>query len=546
MFARATTALSGSGLDVGGVCVPRPNDLMYDRCAQRAVDALRAPYPHFSASARNADPDAYHSAQCARRAALESLLWVDLNQDALDRMLDLIELICQEDCWSVSFEKFDDPMCPRIDVQAAETGVLIAWVLRKHGARIAEAASGLAARMLCEVRRRLFAPILNGGDYDFLRGAGRAPALILADIAVCCMLMEKTPSRRQPPLKLILHTLDRLCLTKRCAPCAIVDRLMDACALADFARLTKRLTRGEVDFTRETPPAEWLDDALIPWIGREYFFDPAGCGMMPEASGMDYFRLGYFTRDRAIAALGAALLRETDRPAATVTGRILSMELVRAARDEVSPPPRLRRAAMEDGSLLLSRIGGMTCAITQGSDRANAGDIILFADAAPILIDTGSPDDHSLPMINGARPLRHPRSRVPMDCDFQDDHDLMSADLSLCYPDACGLRAYQRTLMTMRGDLTVRLIDAFEFGAPPAQLAFRFITAQKPLILRDCVRLGPVVMTWDGDLAIEVRDLELRDPSAAQNLPAKCCILQCTSLRPAARSIFSFTFEKRL
>ena len=456
-------------------------------------------------------------------------------------MLDLIELICQEDSWSISFEKFDNPMCPRIDMQAAETGVLFAWVLRKHGARIAEAASGMTARMLCEVRRRLFAPILNGGDYDFLRGAGTVPALILADVAVCCMLMEKNPARRQPPLKLILHTLDRLCLTKRRAPCAIVNRLMDVCALADFARLTRRLTRGEVDFTRETPPTEWLDDALIPWIGREYFFDPAGCGMTPAVSGMDYFRLGYFTRDRAIAALGAALLREQDRPAATVTGRILSMELVCAARDELSPPPRLRRAATEDGSLFLSRVGGMTCAITQGSDRANAGDIALFADAAPILIDTGRSDDHNLPMINGMRPLRQPRGGVPMDCDFQDDHDLMSADLSMCYPDACAVRAYQRTLMTMRGDQTVRLIDAFEFDAPPAQLAFRLITAQKPLIRRDCVRLGPVVITWDGDLAIEARDLE-----PATEASAKCFLLQCTALRPAARSIFSFTFEKRL
>ena len=541
MFARATAALSGSGLDAGNVNVPRPNDLLYESCARRAADALRAPYPRFSASERSTKPETYRSAQRARRAALESLLWMDLNQNALDSTLDLIELICQEDCWSVFLEKFDDPMCPRIDAQAAETGALIAWVLRRHGAKITETAPGLAARMLCEVRRRLFAPILNGGDYDFLRGEGATPALILTDIAIACMLMEKTPARRLPPLKLILHTLDRLCLSKRYAPRALVYRLSDACALADFARIAKRLTRGEVDFTRETPPSDGLDDVLIPWIGREYFFDPAGRGMTPNVSGMDYFRLGYFTRDRAIAALGAELLRERDRPAASVTGRILGMELVRDVRDEVSPPPRLRRAAMADGSILLSRVGGMTCAVTQGSDRANAGDVVLFSDASPILIDTAASDDHNLPVINGARPLRRPRGSVPMDCDFKGDHDLMSADLSMCYPDTCAVHAYQRTLMTMRGDQTVRLIDAFEFAAPPAQLMFRFITPQKPLILRDCVRLGPVVMTWDGDLIVEARDSEIDS-----EFPEKCAIVQFTVQRPSARSIFSFTFEKRL
>ena len=95
--------------------------------------------------------------------------------------------------------------------------------------------------------------------------------------------------------------------------------------------------------------------------------------------------------------------------------------------------------------------------------------------------------------------------------------------------------------MTMRGDQTVRLIDAFEFAAPPAQLMFRFITPQKPLILRDCVRLGPVVMTWDGDLIVEARDSEIDS-----EFPEKCAIVQFTVQRPSARSIFSFTFEKRL
>ena len=45
MFARATTALSGSGLDAGNVNVPRPNDLLYEGCAQRAADALRSAEP---------------------------------------------------------------------------------------------------------------------------------------------------------------------------------------------------------------------------------------------------------------------------------------------------------------------------------------------------------------------------------------------------------------------------------------------------------------------------------------------------------------------
>ncbi len=540
MFARATTALAGSGIDAGNVNVPRTNDLLYEAYARRAADALGADYAHFSPSERAADPDAYQTAQRKRRDALESLLWVEPNQESSDRMYDLIDIICREDSWSARGEQFDDPMRPTIDEQAAETGALIAWSYRRHGARIAETCPNLNARMLCEVRRRLIAPILNCDDYDFLRGAGNRPALILADIAVACMLMEKSASRRLPPMKLILHTLDRLCITKRREMRALADRLIDACALADLARIMKRITRGEVDLTREAPPSDWLDDVLIPWVGREYFVDPAGCGMISGASGMDYFRLGYFVRDRAIAALGAALIREHDRPAATVTGRILSMEYLRAARDETSPPPRLRRAATEDGSIMLSRVGSMLCAITAGSGRANAGDVVLFSDALPILIDPGRICERSLPMINGEGPMRIPRGDVQTDCDFGADRDLMSADLSMCYPDKCFVGAYQRTLMTMRGDQTVRLVDAFEFIVPPAELTFRFIVGQRPLTLRDSVRIGSVLMTWDGDMSPEAYDL-----TDVKDYPEKCYLLQFTVRAPSPRAIYSFTFEKQ-
>lgn len=539
MFVRAITVLAGNGLDAGNVNVPRTNDLLYESYARRAADALNAQYPCFSPSERAADPDKYAAAQRARREALESLLWVEPNQESLDRMYDLIDRICREDSWSACGEMFDDPLRPTIDAQAAETGALIAWIYRRHGARIAEACPNLNARMLCEVRRRLIAPVLTYDDYDFLKGAGDRPALILSDIAVTCLLMERTASRRLPPLKLILHTLDRLCITKRARPRALSERLTEACALADLARIMKRITRGEADLTREAPPSEWLDDVLIPWVGRDYFIDPAGHGMMSDVSGMDYFRLGYFVRDRAIAALGASLIRENDRPAASVTGRVLSMEYVRAARDEMSPPPRLRRAAAEDGSIMLSRTGGMLCAITAGTGRSNAGDIVLFSDLLPILIDPGRICERSLPVINGSEPLRTPRGEVTMDSDFKDDRDLMSADLSMCYPEQCFVGTYQRTLMTQRRDQTVRLVDAFEFIVPPAELTFRFILGQRPLVLRDSVRIGSVLMTWDGDMTPVAFELE-----DVPDYPERCHLLQLRAHAPSPRSIYSFTFEK--
>ena len=50
--------------------------------------------------------------------------------------------------------------------------------------------------LLGEVRRRLLGPILAHEDYPFMRLIGRCPALIMSDLLLTCVLMEKNPARR--------------------------------------------------------------------------------------------------------------------------------------------------------------------------------------------------------------------------------------------------------------------------------------------------------------------------------------------------------------
>ena len=348
--------------------------------------------------------------------------------------------------------------------------------------------------------------MLTYEDYPFMKGSGQRPALILSDMLLSCLLLEKSPARRQQPVKKLLQLLDRLTLGAPDSALPFEDRLADACALADLARLLKRLTRGELDLTQTAPPANRLEDMLIPWVGGDCFLNPGGEGLRPEIAGMDLFRLGYFTRYRALCALGAQIIPYCDRPAASICGRILSMEYMRAAQDEYAAPPKLRRAQSQDGGLMVSRVDGLTAAITRGGNRANAGDIALFLETTPIIGDLGG-IVHSLPLLDELLPLERPRMALESDGDFGEDRDLMTIDLTDAYPEFSGLAAYQRTLMTMRADGSVRLVEAFEFLKPPQCISFRFTCIQKPLSLRECVRLGPVTMTWDGDMMPETADL---------------------------------------
>ena len=542
MFARGITVLCTSAVDPGSLPVPRPSEALMDRFSQAAMRAVLDEHPFMGASGRMEDPDSYLRIQKKRRADLESLLFIEPNQDALKKMVDLIDLISAENSWSASGNLFDDPFRPVIDLQAAETGALFAWIHRRHGQKLNAISPRISITMLSEVRRRLLTPITVHEDYPFMRNKGDYPVLILCDLLLSCLLLENLPSRRQGPVKAILRLLDRLSGEPLTGMRPFDAHLADACALADIARIIKRLTRGEFDMTTSTPPESWLDDVLIPWVAGEYFIDPVTGGMKSTASGMDVFRLGYLTRDKALCALGAQMHRFNEKPCFSLTGRILSQEYVRAAMDETAPPPKLRRAENESGSIMLSRVSGLLAAITRGTGRRNAGDITLFADNTPILIDAGGEVIYrNLPSVNGLEMLSGLTPEILTERDFGSERDVMSADLTPAYPRECGLAAYQRTLMTMRGDETVRLVDAFEFIHPAEEVCFRFVCAQKPLSLRTYVRIGNVSLSWDGDMVPEI--FEINDEAA---YPGSCYLLQFTVKKPGQRFICGFTFERNV
>ena len=537
MFARGISILTSSSLDVGNIPAPRPYDALAEKCGQDAMRAMQAPLQFMPPSAQMREPERWAKLQRERREQLEAFLWVEPNAAALERMTDLLGLICGEGRWAVGEGAFDDPFHPAIDLQAAETGMLLAWTLRRHGAKLAERDARIPGALVGEVRRRLLSPLLAHDDYPFMRGEGGYPALILSDLLLCCLFMERNPSRRHQPVKLMLRLLDQLCEMESAVFAPYAERLADACALADLARLLKRLTRGELDLTGALPPEGVLDGTLIPWMAGDYFFDPTGADMRPPVSGMDVFRLGYMVRDRVLCALGAQLSRAAGaRPAFSLSGRVLSMEYMRSAQDETSAPPRMRRAAAEGGRMMVSRVDALCAALAGAGTRSNAGAVALFCGNTPVLVDAGG-DAHSLPLIGGFAPI--PRiDALPTDADFGADRDLMSADLTDAYSEICPLAAYQRTLITMQGDGTVRLVDAFEFSGAIRDIDFRFITPQRPQPIQDGVRLGPVDMSWDGDMIPEFTELP-----ASPAFPSGCYLLRLRMNQPPRRLICGFTFE---
>ena len=247
--------------------------------------------------------------------------------------------------------------------------------------------------------------------------------------------------------------------------------------------------------------------------------------MRLELSGAAIYRLGCFAGDGALRALGAAIHRARALPSPTCTGRLLDASLRAELEEDFSPAPRLKHAALEDGRLMLARGAGFFCGLTSGGDRANVGDICLFLDRACVL------SGGNLPLAQLPRPLADP---LP-DWDFSDaSRAIMGVDVTHAYAADEGVRAHQRTLMLSREEYGAQLVDVFDLNAPRA-LRYAFHSPFAPEFFGGGVRLGPMLLSWEGKPVADARRLE-----ASASFPEGQWEIALTYPEAGPRAMFTF------
>jgi len=517
------------------VPLPRIAKLGQARAESAAARAMHSDPGSMKLSERLRNPLGYIQLQQERRQALEALLAVQPTMEVAERALDLICMIAEESTWSANPAglPFDDENRPEIDLQCAETAVLFGWTHRILGSHLNEIDPRIVNRMLCEVRRRLFKPVQVHVDYPFMTGSGPCPMTVAADLLLACLLLESDEARTSRILKHALRFLDETCGRHGRELLPLEQSITDISAVTDLAILLRDMTKGGLDLTDSIPTGDWLDEILFSWIQDQLFNDPAGDSMRPMLSGCDVFRIGYAAGDDPLAALGAMIFHANHQPSRTVTGRLMELSACAALENVSGKPPRLRYAALRNNMLMAARIPGLYCSMHVGGGRQNAGDIVLMADGAPILVDGGRACiARSVPSLAGCDQLPVPGQ--PCIADFEDraDREIMSVDLTHAYPAACGLRSYQRTVLTLRNERTVRVMDAVAFDNP-GNVCFSFVTAAHPTVLSSAVRLGPVRVTWEGSFIVSSHPLE-------GNLHQ----LTFELAEPVQQAIFAFNFEK--
>ena len=522
------------------VAAPKAPAALSDRLGSDIMRAMSRDMRSMSLSERLSDPAGYLRLQKARRESLESLLVAPPDNSVTARVIDLVCMITEESVWSenASLVPFDDEARPMIDFQCAETAMLLGWTRRAMGSRLDNISPRICARMLSEVRRRVFAPFLAHGDYPFMRGRGQKPLSIVCDIMLSAILLEPDGGRRTAVLKTGLRFLDQLTAAMDGRRVQLPGRIplgdfaCEVASVTDFVLLARRITRGEMDLTNEYPAPEWLDALLFAHMEGDFFADPAGMTLKPKLSGAEFFRIGLAANDSALAALGASMEKQRSIPSSTVTGRVLDLNGAGLMAAEDRKPPRLKYASAPRNALMCSRFSDLTFAIHTGGGKANAGDILVFAGNRPVIV--GLPGYSSLPVIAGESQLNLPDAPCEADFRVKADSELMSVDLSRAYPASVPIQACQRTAMIMRASSMMRIVDAVELTSP-APIEFRFFVTDPPFMQEGVLRIGPVDFAWEGEL-----EYSASETGPTPDFPGGLTCITLSTPEPVTQGYYTF------
>lgn len=145
------------------------------------------------------------------------------------------------------------------------------------------------------------------------------------------------------------------------------------------------------------------------------------------------------------------------------------------------------------------------------------------------------PGHVNLPIIDGHAQLDHPDLPCEADFEVREDRELMSIDLTHAYPTAAAVRSYQRTAMILREEDSLRLVDAFDLSNP-CRVAFRFFFTEKPLYIQGKLQAGPVDLSWEGDLTLDVSPL-----ASEKQMAEGLYQVELTTPSPVTRAFFAFT-----
>ncbi|MDF1515706.1 MAG: heparinase II/III family protein, partial [Anaerolineae bacterium] len=478
---------------------------------------------------RNGNRSRYQDVSFKRRQVLRDLVLaecMEYKSRFLDQIANAIWMICEETYWGVPAHinmqaagvDLPDAAEPTVDLFAAETAALLAWVDYLLADSLYAVSPLLRTRITNEIQRRILEPCLMRDDFWWMgfhpgqHGVNNWNPWVNSNWLAAVLLLEQNPERRTAAVHKILTSLDVFIGTY--ADSGGCDEGPDywgraAASLFDCLDQLYSASDGIINIFQEERIKNMGRFIYRAHIGDSYYVNYADASVINHPSASLVYRYGQAIEDVEMMRFGSWLAQDGEYHKPGYDS--LSRELPRLfILDEMrSTPPKAplpqtyyftgiqvmiaRNRSGNSSGIFLSAKGGHNA---ESHNHNDVGNFIVFVDGAPVIVDAGvetytkktfsdqrydiwtmqSAYHSLLPTLDGIQ-QQPGKSFSAQDVAYRTDgiQTQFTLDLAGAYPASAGLESMQRT-WTHQSGAGVEICDILVFNKLIGEIVLSLLT----------------------------------------------------------------------
>jgi hypothetical protein len=450
-----------------------------------------------------------------------------------------LEQICREPTWVVPAHH-DGPApdyetgatCdPGVDIFAAETGNLLAWVLHVLEEGLLDVNPDCVRQTRREIRRRVIEPYLKRTDFWWMgyndEDIGNWTTWCTSNCLGTILLEERDPRRRLQGIEKACYSLTRFLEAHRedggCDEGPMYWNFAGAC-LFDSLEMLQAASGGAFGLFRHPAIRNIATYISKVHIHDLYFVNFADCPPQFLADGALIYRFGTQIGDHEMRALGAHLYRKLEDRDPEFTVLLKMYRALASLRDDSvlrSFAPAVshsrdvyldriqvvvsRQFSRTDKGLLVAVKGGHN---QEGHNHNDVGNLIVYLNGQPGVIDVGMAEYtkdsfnhkrydswvmqsayHNVPLINGVMQQNGPSFKASEARYLRDGQTVnFSLDISGAYPEEAGIELWERECILDRSQGEIRIRESFRFRKDGNGFELRYMTCRHPRLDGKSVR----------------------------------------------------------
>ena len=433
-------------------------------------------------------------------------------------IVDGVWSICEESFWGVpahihlqkAGEGLADVEDPIVDLFTAETATALALTDYLAGNELDSVSPLLRKRIYYEVNRRMLISLEKESKryWYFGEHPNNWNPWITSNWMISLLLLEKNEQRRASELYHAM-TLTDLYLNELGEDGAIdegpgywfdaVGRFFDGLSVIESA------TKGRISLFKETFTRLLASYIYKTHIGGNYFVSIADAYPVLYPDGLMLYRFGKAVNDTILQNFGAYFFHKGGNffdKEFTMADRLWNFTVMKNCDKEKGNEPLLKDVWLKSIELMVSRTGKGLFVASHGGHNAEShnhndvGDVMLYADGEPVIIDVGSGTYtsktfskdrytlwynssayHNLPLINGFQ-QQEGRQFEAKNVKYMvtSSRTELQMDIAAAYPAEAGIKQWIRTISVEKKLNRLVVKDSYAADSSLKQLTQTFMT----------------------------------------------------------------------